>query len=67
MVVSKEAKCDSSTVIQVVTSTIAGSEMVSDVVCITFYSTCTCLGNRCRGRVIIYTAQFWSITIPCTL
>ena len=32
MVVTKEAKCDTSTVIQVVTSTIAGAEMVS-VVC----------------------------------
>ena len=29
MVVSKEAKCDTSTVIQVVITTIAGAEMVS--------------------------------------
>ena len=29
MVVTKEAKCDTSTVIDIVTSTIAGSKMVS--------------------------------------
>ena len=37
MVVTKEAKCDTSAVIQIVTSTIPGAEMVN-VVCMYLYS-----------------------------
>ena len=37
MVVTKEAKCDTSAVIQVVTSTIPGAEMVN-IVCMYLYS-----------------------------
>ena len=44
MVVTKEAKCDTSTVIQVVTSTIAGAEMVT-VVCTYLCSSCSIMDS----------------------
>ena len=55
MVVTKEAKCDSSKVIQVVTTTIAGSKMVSsESVCVCVcVRTCACA--RVRAHVCVRT------------